>query len=164
FAPVAVLFSLADIINYASLGKRFTPFSVAYPVSAQTYDETQLYVPGVRRFFEKNSIKTEVDTFELRDAVGAYPLAHSGIIGSIWKFIGSPEIGWIIAHAVFPALIWVLFFICGLRAQLPLHSALVLATATCLVPFGPRNFFLLGQDALVQPLELARMPHPGLTF
>ena len=29
-----------------------------------------LYVPGARWFFEKNSIKTEVDIFELQNAVG----------------------------------------------------------------------------------------------
>src|SRR5262245_18559674 len=82
FAVIGLLFALVDILNYTHLGARFTPFSVAYPVSAQTYDETQLYVPGARRFFEKNSVNTEVDVFELRDAVGAYPVAHSIIIGS----------------------------------------------------------------------------------
>src|SRR5262249_19688465 len=57
-----------------------------------------------------------------------------------------------------------LFFFCARTLQLPLAAALLLATATCLIPFGPRNFFLLGQHALIQPLELARMPHPGLSF
>jgi hypothetical protein len=85
------LFALADIADYAQLGKRFRPFSVAYPVSANTYDETQLYAPGARRFFETNSVKTEVDIFELRDAVGAYPVAHSIIIGSMAKLVGSLE-------------------------------------------------------------------------
>src|SRR5262245_55592978 len=164
FAIIALLFGLADIINYAQLKNLFTPFSVAYPVSAQTYDETQLYVPGARRFFEKGSIKTEVDIFELRDTVGAYPIAHSIIIGSMAKFVGSLEVAWVIAHALFPALIWLLFFFCARTLQLPLAAALLLATATCFIPFGPRNFFLLGQDALIQPLELARMPHPGLSF
>jgi hypothetical protein len=164
FAIIGVLFALADIVNYAQLGRRFTPFSVAYPVSAQTYDETQLYVPGARRFFENNSVKTEVDVFELRDAVGAYPVAHSIVIGSIAKLFGSLEVAWVIAHAFFPASIWLLFFFCARSLHLPVASAVLLATATCLVPFGPRNFFLLGKDALIQPLELARLPHPGLSF
>jgi hypothetical protein len=56
FVSIGLLFALADIVNYVQLGKRFTPFSVAYPVSAQAYDETQLYVPGARRFFAENSL------------------------------------------------------------------------------------------------------------
>src|SRR5262249_1580740 len=146
-------------------GKRFTPFSVAYPVSAPTYDETSVYVPGPRRFFEKNSLKTEVDEFELRDAVGLFPgVAHSIVIGSIAKLVGSLEVSWVIAHGLFPASIWLLFYFCARTLRLPVTSAFLLATATCLIPFGPRNFFLLGQDALIQPLELSRMPQPGLSF
>jgi hypothetical protein len=164
FVIIGLLFALVDIVNYAQLGMRFTPFSVAYPVSEKTYDETHMYVPGARRFFEKNSVKTEVDIFELRDAVGAYPVAHSIVIGSMAKLFGSLEVAWVVAHALCPGLIWLLFFFCARMLQLPVASALLLATATCLVPFGPRNFFLMGQDALIQPLELARMPHPGLSF
>ena len=164
FAIIALLFALADIANYAQLGERFTPFSVAYPVSALTYDETQVYVPGARRFFETNSLKTEVDVFELRHTVGVWPVAHSIIIGSIAKLVGSLEASWVIAHAVFPASVWLLFFICARELQLTTSAALALATATCLIPFGLRNFLLTGEYALIQPLELSRMPHPGLSF
>ena len=96
--------------------------------------------------------------------MGVYPVAHSIIIGSMAKLVGSLEASWIIAHAVFPATIWLLFFFCARMLQLPVASALMLATATCLVSFGPRNFLLLGETALIQPLELSRMPHPGLSF
>jgi len=165
FVIVALLFALADIVNYAQLGMRFTPFSVAYPVSALTYDETELYVPGARRFFVKNSVGTEVDVFELRDTVGVYAgVAHSIVLGSMAKLVGSLEVAWIIGHALFPASIWLLLFCCARMLQLPLASAFLLATATCLIPFGPRNFFLLGQDAFIQPLELSRLPQPGLSF
>jgi hypothetical protein len=164
FAIIGFLFALADIVNYAELKERFTPFSVAYPVSALTYDETQVYVPGARRFFATNSLKSEMDVFELRQTVGVWPIAHSVIIGSMAKFVGNLETSWIIAHAVFPASVWLLFYLCARKLQLTISSALVLATATCLIPFGLRNFLLIGQHALVQPLELSRMPNPGLSF
>lgn len=166
FAIMMVLFALVDIVNYAQLGKRFTPFSVAFPVSALTSDESQLYAPPARWFFEKDRLKTE-DVFELRDAVAlspGFPVAQGIVIGSMAKLVGSLEVSWVIAHASFPALIWLLIFFCARMLQLPVASALLLATATCLVPFGPRNFFFLGQGALTQPLELSRIPEPGLSF
>src|SRR5262249_349134 len=110
------------------------------------------------------SLRPEVDIFELRGAMSAWPLAHSVIIGSIAKLVGSLEVSWIIAHAVFPAIVWLLLFFCSRELQLPVTAALALATATCLIPFGLRNFFLMGQSALIQPLELSRLPHPGLSF
>ena len=164
FTFMGLLFALVDILNCARLGERFTPFSVAYPVSALTYDETQVYVPGPRRFFETNSLNTEVDVFELRGTMGAWPVMHSLIIGSLAKLVGSLEASWIIAHAVFPASAWLLFFFCARKLQLSIAPALALATATCLVPFGLRNFLLIGQNAFIQPLELSRMPHPALSL
>src|SRR5690242_7712898 len=118
FAIIGLLFALVDVVSYAELGKRFTPFSVAYPVSSLTYDESQLYVPGSRRFFEENSVKTEVDVFEQRDAIGAYPVVHSIVVGSIAKLVGSLERSWVIAHALFPASIWLLFFVSARMLQL----------------------------------------------
>jgi hypothetical protein len=164
FATFALLFALADMANYARLGDRFTPFSVAYPISALTYDETSAYVPCARRFFETSNLKSELDVFELRDLVGAFPIAHCIIIGSMAKTIGSLEGAWVVAHGIFPALTWLLFFACARQLGLPIATAFLLATATSLIPFGPRNFFLLGQDALIQPLELTRMAPPGLSF
>src|SRR5262245_591734 len=111
FAIIGFLFALANIVNYSQLGNRFTPFSVAYRVSALTYDETELYVAVARRFFEKNSVRPEVDVFELRDTVGVYAgAAHSIVLGSMAKLVGSLEISWIIGRALFPASIWLLFF------------------------------------------------------
>ena len=164
FATFALLFALADVANYARLGERFTPFSDAYSISALTYDETSAYVPCARRFFETSDLKSEPDVFELRDALGAFPIAHCIIIGSMAKIIGSLEVAWVVAHGIFPALIWLLFFACARQLQLPIAAAFLLATATSLIPFGPRNFFLLGQNALIQPLELIRISAPGLSF
>ena len=164
FVVIGFLFSLADITTYAQLKEQFTPFSAAYSVSALTYDETQVYVPGARRFFETNSAKTEVDVFELRQTVGVWPITHSVIIGSIAKLIGNLEASWVIAHAVFPASVWLLLFLCARKLLPTIPSAVLLASATCLVPFGLRNFLLIGQDAFIQPLELSRIPHPGMSF
>lgn len=141
FATFAVLFALADVANYARLGERFTPFSNAYPISALTYDGTSAYVPCAQRFFETSDLKSEVDVFELRDALGTSPIAHCIIIGSMAKIIGSLEVAWVVAHGIFLALLWVLFFACARRLQLPTATAFLLATATSLIPFGPRNFF-----------------------
>jgi hypothetical protein len=165
FATFALLFALADVTNYVRLGDRFTPFSVAYPISALTYDETSAYVPCARRFFETSNLKSELDVFELRDVAGAYnPIVHCIIIGSMAKIIGSLEVAWVVAHGIFPALTWLLIFACARKLQLPAAPAFLLATATSLIPFGPRNFFLLGQNALIQPLELTRIASPGLSF
>ena len=164
FAIMGLLFAFVDLLNYAQLRERFTPFSVADEVSNLTYDEAQVYVPGARRFYEKNDLKTEVDVFELRQNMGAWPIAHSVVIGSIAKLVGSLETSWVIAHAVFPASVWLICFVFARKLGLPIAPALTIGTGTCLVPFGLRNFFLIGQDALIQPLELSRMPHPGLSF
>ena len=82
----------------------------------------------------------------------------------LFEVPGSLEVAWVVAHGIFLALLWVLFFACARRLQLPTATAFLLATATSLIPFGPRNFFLLGQNALIQPLELIRIPAPGLSF
>lgn len=164
FVGFALVFALTDLANYARLGDRFTPFSVAYPISALTYDETSAYVPCARRFFEQSSLKSELDVFELRDLEGAFPIAHCIIIGSMARIFGNLEMAWVVAHGIFPAMIWLLFFGCARQLQLPIATAFLLATAASLIPFGPRNFFLLGQNALIQPLELTRIAAPGLSF
>ena len=135
-----------------------------YPISAQTYDETQLYAPGARRFFELGSTNTEVDVFELRDARSGYPILHSVIIGSLAKIVGSLETAWVIAHAVFPAAVWLIFTLTARYVGLATLSAATLAAGICLFAFGPRNYLLLGTHALIQPLELTRMPQPGLSI
>ena len=124
-----------------ALGQLFMPFSNAHPISALTYDGTSAYVPCAQRFFETSDLKSEVDVFELRDALGTSPIAHCIIIGSMAKIIGSLEVAWVVAHGIFLALLWVLFFACARRLQLPTATAFLLATATSLIPFGPRNFF-----------------------
>ena len=164
FAVMAVLFALHDVAIWSMLGRDFTPFSVAYPVSAQTYDETHLYVPGARRFFERGSILPEVDVYELRDLRSGYPVLHSIVIGGLARLLGSLEAAWVIGHGIFPASVWLLLFLSGRRLLRNDASALLLSLLVGLVAFGPRNFLLLGAASLVQPLELARMPHPALSF
>ena len=164
FVVMASLFALKDLAIWSTLGSQFTPFSVAYPISAQVYDETHMYAPGPRRFFEKTSLKTEVDLFELRDVPSVYPVVHSIIIGGMAKLVGSLDVAWVVAHGIFPAAAWFLFFFCGKKIGLRVTSALLLSTGVCLIAFGPRNYFLLGQDALNQPLELTRIANRHSPF
>lgn len=164
FMFAAVLFALPDLMMWHTLGDRFVPFSVSPPVSAQTYDETQLYVPGARRFMEEGVVRTEVDVFELRDARSAYPVLHAIVMGGLGRLFGSLEAAWVVGHGLFPAMTWLLLYAIGRRHGLSPLSAASLSAVVCLVPFGPRNALLQGHFALVQPLELSRTPHPSLSF
>ena len=56
------------------------------------------------------------------------------------------------------------FFLNACRFVRSGSLALAIAWAVCFIPFGPRNFLLLGHDRFIQPLELTRMPQPALAF
>jgi hypothetical protein len=159
-----LLYGIPDLYGFMRLGVAYTPFSVSENVSAQTYDETQLYAPVARRFAETGMVTAEADIYELRGESSAYPILHSIIVGGMGRALGSFDLAWSVAHAVFPALVWLVLFGCARRCCLTEMSAALLAASVCLIGFGPRNFFLIGQWALVQPLELARTPQPSLSF
>jgi len=158
------LYGIQDLAGFARFGGAYTPFAASEAVSAQTYDETQLYAPGARRFAETGSLTTEADIYELRNEPSAYPVLHSIALGLMARALGSFDLTWALAHAVFPALIWLVLYLCARGGGLSPVSAAVLGACVCLVSFGPRNFFLMGEHALIQPLELARTPQPSLSF
>jgi hypothetical protein len=143
----------------------YTPFAVVVPqVSAQVFDETQLYAPGPSRFFRTGEVQAELDVFELRHVPNSYPVLHSILLGLLAKAMGSLEWGWMVSHAIVPALIWAVLFWNACRFVHSGFLAMAIAWAVCFVSFGPRNFLLLGQDRFIQPLELGRMPQPALAF
>ncbi|HEY3823647.1 MAG TPA: hypothetical protein VGL82_03770 [Bryobacteraceae bacterium] len=159
-----VIFPLNHIVGLVVNHGDYTPFAVAPQVSAQVYDETQAYVPVPSRFFRTGQIEVELDVYELRNSPNSYPVAHSVLLGLLAKAVGSLERGWMLSHAIGPTLIWaVLFWIaCGFVGSGPL--AMAISWAVCFIAFGPRNFLLVAKDSFIQPLELTRMPQPGLAF
>ncbi len=159
-----LVFSLNHIVGIAVNHGDYTPFAVVPQVSAQIYDETQLYVPGPARFFRTGQARPELDVVELRDLPGSYPILHSIVLGTLARATGSVEVGWMLAHALFPTLVWVvLFWNAGRHVGSALH-AMAIAWGVCFLAFAPRNFLLLGGDRFLQPLELTRMPQPALAF
>jgi hypothetical protein len=150
----------AIVVNHGD----YTPFAVVPQVSALVYDEAQFYVPGPSRFFRTGQVPAEVDVYELRDVPSSPSVLHSILLGALAKGVGSLEWAWMISHAIMPALIWALLFWNARRFLRSDAIAVVIAWTVCFAAFGPRNFLLLSEDSFRQPLELTRMPQPGLSF
>jgi hypothetical protein len=158
------IFPLNHIVGSAVNHGDYTPFAVVPQVSAQIYDETQLYAPGPSRFFRTGQVRAELDVFELRDVPSSYPVLHSVLVGLLAKGVGSLEWAWMVSHAIAPALIWAVLFWNACRFVGSGPVAMAIAWAVCFIAFGPRDFLLLGRDRFIQPLELTRMPQPALAF
>lgn len=141
----------------------YTPFSVGASVSAQVFDETHLYLPGARRFWTQGDLPAETDVYELRDRLQGYPFFHSLVLGGLARLTGSLEKAWVVAQGVGAAFLWL-----GVLLLVQLFAPLVYSSAaawiTVLFAFGPRHALLQGADALYQPLELVRLPHPAISF
>src|SRR5262249_19601232 len=107
---------------------------------------------------------SELAIIELRDRVNGYPTLHSIVFGATGYLFHSLETAWVVWHALLPTLIWLLVY----KMCRVLSGSLVYCSAASwivtLVPFGPRNLLLLGEDSWIQPLEISRMPHPALSF
>lgn len=163
-ALVGLLFALPHLVGLVASSGDYTPFSVGASVSALTFDETQLYLPGPTRFAFFGALPAEVDVRELGAFRNGYPILHSIVVGSLARLVGSVETAWMALHALLPALAWLLFYVCFRRFT----DGPLLASAgswiAILLPFGPRHSFLIGRLALVQPLELSRIPHPALSY
>lgn len=159
-----LLFCGADATGALANHADYTPFSVDPSVSADTYDETQLYAPGAMRFLRTGTLPSELDIYELRGLDNGYPILHSVIAGGLARGVGTLENAWVILHAVPPAiLVLLLYWMASAFTLNQLYRSLI-AWATVLVAFGPRNLALLGGEAFIAPLEVTRFPHPALSF
>jgi hypothetical protein len=159
-----ILFPLNHIVGIAVNRGDYTPFSVDPRVSEQVYDETQLYTPGPSRFFHGGGLQAELDVPELRDVPNAYPVLHSILLGLLARAMNSLEWAWMTGQALFPTLIWVVLFWYAWRVLGSAVAAMAVAWVTCLFAFSPRNMLLLGWARFIQPLELTRIPQPGISF
>jgi hypothetical protein len=160
----AILCSLPNLLGLWDLGRDYTPFSVGPSVSSVVWDESHVYSANPGKFMRTGSLDPELDLYELRSFPSAYPIFHTIVLGSLGRALGSLEAAWILAHALFPALYFLLLYhIAGLATpNQPLRLAI--AWASILIPYGPRNFLLVGQFASIQPLEYTKTPHPDLNF
>ena len=163
FMTASVLFGLVHLIPIIRHQPVATVFSAHPGASAVHFDEAALYAPGARRFADTGRPAWELDVIELQDERFAYPITHQIVLGTMARLLGSVDRAFAVAHALFPAIIWLGFFgfvfaACG-------NATLATATAwvASIVAAAPRNALLLGADSLLQPLELSRTPHPALS-
>ena len=164
FAGMVLLFGLHDVAGIVLTRGDYTPFSASPHMSALTYDETQLYAPGVAKFAASNSVMPEVDVLELSHLPNGYPILHSVLLGSLAKLVGL-ESAWMIGRAVSPAIVWLIFaFVLRERGFGISWWSVSMATICALVAVAPRNALLLGEFSMVQPLELGRTPQPSLSL
>ncbi len=156
FVLACLLFSL----QHWSGKPVFNPHESA---SALHFDEAVLYAPGARRFADTGVPAWELDVIELRDERFAYPVTHQIVLGTLARLVGGVERAFVIAHTLFPACVWLGFF--GLVVVSTRNAALSSAAAwvAILAAAAPRNAVLLGSQALIQPLEMCRTPHPSLS-
>lgn len=158
FAIAVVLFSLPQWL------KQDAPVFTAHRgASAMHYDEGALYAPGVRRFADTGRPAWELDVYELRSERFAYPVTHQIVLGALARAAGGVGGAFAIAHSLFPALIWLAFFALMLRATQHAPLSSFAAWAALVIAAAPRNAFLLGASAFIQPLEMTRTPHPALS-
>lgn len=163
FVIAFLLFELNHLTGFVLNRGDYTPFSGSSSVSAQVYDQGQLYIPGPQRFARESKTYYEMDVWELRETVNGNPTLHIWLFGWFAKSIGSLETVWMLFNGLLPACQWFLvFLILPKFASLSIRS--LTAWGVVLFAFGPRNLLLLGKYALIQPLEATRMPQPALSF
>src|SRR5947209_7837950 len=83
-------------------------------------------------------VPAELDVFELRDIPNTLPVLHSVLLGLLAKAMGSLEWGWMVSHAIVPALIWAVLFWNAYRFVRSGPLALAIAWAVCFIAFSPR--------------------------
>jgi hypothetical protein len=158
------LFGSKDFFSIYLTKGSYTPFTTDTRVSAQTHDESHLYLPTIQKFAEQKKITFETDIYELRNEKNSYPLLHTLVLGEISRLLKSVDLTWILFHALCPALIWLCLFFVAFHVTKNSTQAASIAWICALFSFGPRNSLLLGMDSLVQPLELTRLSQPGFSF
>jgi len=161
---LSLLFTLHYLVGEIRSGGDYSPFSTAPSTSPLIYDETQQYLPGARHFMRTGNLHPEVDVREMGELSNGFPVMHALLLGTAGKVLGNLELAWMLAHAVFPGILWLLFFFLFgyFTSNLWLRSAW--SWATILFAFSPRSSLLLGNLSLIQPLEVSRLPHPALSF
>ena len=115
-------------------------------------------------YFRQGKVSTEVDVPELAGMPNGYPTMHIWIIGTMARIIGGVKQAWMLAHALFPAAVWLLFALMYQWQNLSWYVSCAASSITVWLPMGPRNALFLGPDALIQPMELTRTPHPSLSL
>jgi hypothetical protein len=142
----------------------FTPFSMEDEVSNLVSNQTNMYATGPMKFLRTGYLGSEGDIYELRHARSGMPILHSVLLGSMAWVLGSLERAFIVGHAVFPGLIWILYYVIGKRWTGDGVVAAAVAWACTLVPFNARTLFLLSRLSWNSPLQVTRIAHPAVTF
>lgn len=160
----ALLCSLHHWVAIAKVRGDYSPFAVSRAVSSMTFDETHAYAPVARRFMSLGQLPAEVDNYERRNSSAGIPFVPAAILGSMGRVLGSLERAFIAADALFPALAVGLLYAASEGLVQSSRFRLLLAWATLLIPFGPRNFLWLGYDALLAAPDFTRTPQPEISF
>lgn len=168
FAHMLLAALLCSLHHWAAMAKNrgdYSPFAVSPTVSSMTYDETHAYAPPAQRFMSLGQLPAEVDNYERRDSSAGNPFFLPAVIlGGMGWVLGSLERAFIAADALFPALALGLLYAASAGLIRSLSFRLLLAWGTLLIPFGPRNFFWSGYDALLAPPDFTRTPQPEISF
>jgi hypothetical protein len=159
----AVLFSLHHWIPIAESRGDYSPFAASGGVSAITFDETCCYAPLAARFMWLGKLPAEVDNYERRYSSAGLPFFPAVILGVLGSALGKLEWAFVAADVVFPTLALGFLYAASAGIVHSTWSRMLLAWATLLIPFGPRNFLWLGFDSLIPP-DFTRTPQPEISF
>lgn len=161
---VAMLCSLPQWIGVWQNHGDYSPFSVSPAVSAITFDETHAYAPPARRLFSTGEMRAEVDNYENRNLSAGIPFVPTAILGGMGWGFGSLERAFIAADLIFPALLFLLFYVVEATVLQDVSLRLLVAWSAIIFPFGLLNSIWMGDDARIAPLELTRTPQPEISF
>jgi len=160
----ALLFSLHHWVAIVKNHGDYSTFAVSPKVSSMTFDETHAYAPPAQRFMSVGQLPAEVDNYERRNSSAGVPFVPPAILGGMGRVLGSLDRAFIAADALFPALALGLLYVASRGIVQSPILRLLLAWASLLVPFGPRNFLWLGYDALLAAPDFTRTPQPEISF
>lgn len=161
---VALLHGLPHILIplHLSSGERYTPFAVN-GVSGVTFDESYIYAAQTNYTATRGKPAYDTDVYEYRDVPAVFPYVPFYALAALARLTGGTANAFIVCDFLLPPLafllVWRLIAGCVHSEALGALGAL----ATILISFGPRNFLVLGKDA-IQPLEYSRLLHPELSF
>jgi hypothetical protein len=160
----AAIFSLYHWVAIVKNHGSYTPFSVSRYVSSITFDETHAYAPAAQRFMSLGRIPAEVDNYERRDSSAGIPFLPEAILGGMGVALAGLDRAFIAANCIFPPLLLLLLLALSREVVQNLHLRFLAAWSTLIIPFGPRNVFGLGYDALRAPPDVTRSPQPEISL